>query len=153
MSHRVTAMIVVAGLLGLSAACGTTGGGDEAAVVATDPRTAATTAPGGKVGKADSTVSGTGMKAGCEAVRKIFVALDVGDPAAAEVLRGTGHGLLNDVAAAEATKDIDKAMDGAEMSSALEFALPKERFTESSLATDYQTICVAKYGAAPLTNG
>lgn len=139
------AAFAVAGLLGLTAACGGNddgaGTGDgSSAVAGTEPRS------GGKV---DVTVSGKGMKGGCDAVHKIFAALEAGDKAAAETLKDKGLPLFDDVAATSAT-DLDTATDGATMASVLQFSLPEGPIYRSMLAEDYAAICVAKYDAEAL---
>ena len=90
------------------------------------------------------------MKGGCDAVRKIFAALDAGDRPAAESLRTKGDTLFEEVAATSATGDLDVAMDGATMASEIELSLPQGPIYQSSLATRYAAICVAKYDAAAL---
>ncbi len=150
-SCRVMAVFAVAGLLGLTAACGDGDGAGAAAGPGTDDAgttTAATQAPAGA--KVDVTVSGTGMKGGCDAVRKIFAALDAGDKSAAESLRTKGDALFEDVAATSATGDLEKATDGATMASELGFSLPEGPIYRSELAKQYTAICVAKYDTAAL---
>jgi hypothetical protein len=145
-SCRMMAAFAVAGLLGLTAACG---GGDDGAGISDGSSAVAGTTPrsGGKV---DVTVSGKGMKGGCDAVHKIFAALEAGDKAAAETLKDKGLPLFDDVAATSAT-DLDTATDGATMASVLQFSLPEGPIYKSMLAEDYAAVCVAKYDAEALT--
>ena len=137
------AAFAVANLLSLTAACGS---GEAAGSAGTTA--AATRAPSGA--KVDVTVSGTGMKGGCDAVRKIFVALDAGDKSAAESLKTKGDALFEDVAATAATGDLDVAQDGATMAAEFGFSLPDDPIYQSELAKQYASICVAKYDAAAL---
>jgi hypothetical protein len=147
-SYRVMAALAVANLLSLTAACG--GAGDDAGATTGNAGTtaAATKAPPGA--KVDVTVSGTGMKGGCDAVRKIFAALDAGDKSAAESLKTKGDALFEDVAATASTGDLDVATDGARMAAEFGFSLPEDPIYQSALAKQYAAICVAKYDAAAL---
>jgi hypothetical protein len=152
-SCRVMATFAVASLLSLTAACGgQTGDGTGAAAGATTgsagTTAAATKAPSGA--KVDITVAGTGMKGGCDAVQKIFVALGAGDRSAAESLKAKGDALFEEVAATASTGDLDVAMDGATMASEFGFSLPEGPIYQSELAKQYAAICVAEYGAAAL---
>lgn len=90
------------------------------------------------------------MKGGCDATRKIFAALEVGDKEAAKALKSKARDLFNDVAAAEATKNADLASDGAAMGAEMDYELPKEKIYQGSMAKQYVAICVAKYNAAAL---
>jgi hypothetical protein len=143
----MTAAVAVAGLLGLVAACGSSQ--DEATTSGAGPTAAAAT-KAAPAKKADTGVSGTDMKAGCEAVHKLFAALDAGDTAAAQSLKKKGDDIFNDIAATEATKDIQLATDAAAMASVLEFKLPEQPIYQSGLAETYGVDCVARYGAAAL---
>ncbi|MBU2667867.1 hypothetical protein KOI35_30580 [Actinoplanes bogorensis] len=142
---RVTAGLVTAGLLALTTACGgaASSGGEVAK-------------PGGEVAKppaqkVDATVAGKGMKGGCEAVKKAFAAIEAGDMTTANSLRDKGATLFDDVAAENATTDLDLATDGAKMGSELDYELPTDPTKyRSDLATQYASICVAKYQAAAL---
>ncbi|GAA3337361.1 hypothetical protein GCM10020358_13330 [Amorphoplanes nipponensis] len=138
------AAVAVAGLIGMTASCA---GADD-----TEAKSADAPAPAGPVTgeNADVTVSGKGMNGGCEAVRKIFVALEGGDKAAAETLKTKADALFEEVAATEATKDIGLATDGATMAADLGFSLPDGPIYQSTLAADYRSICVAKHQAAAL---
>ena len=151
-SCRVMAAFAVANLLTLTAACGGAGdgiGADAGAATGSAGTTAAATkAPSGA--KVDVTVSGTGMKGGCDAVRKIFTALDAGDKSAAESLKTKGDELFEEVAATASTGDLDTAVDGATIASELGFSLPEGPIYQSELAKQYAAICVTKYGAAAL---
>ena len=150
-SCRVMAVLAMAGLLGLTGACRDGDGAGAAAgpgAADTGTTTAATQAPAGA--KVDVTVSGTGMKGGCDAVRKIFLALDAGDKPAAESLRTKGDAMFEDVAATSATGDLKVATDGATMASELGFSLPAGPIYQSELAKQYTAICVAEYDAAAL---
>ena len=142
-SCRVMAAFAVAGLLGLTAACG---GNDDGA--GTGSSAVAGTAPRSG-GKADVTVSGQGMKGGCDAVHKVFAALEAGDKAAAKTLKDKGLPLFDDVAATSAT-DLDTATDGATMASVLQLSLPEGPIYQSMLAEEYAAICVKKYDAEAL---
>jgi hypothetical protein len=143
-SCRMMAAFAVAALLGLTAACGgndDSSGDGSSAVAGTAPRS------GGKV---DVTVSGKGMKGGCDAVHKIFAALEAGDKAAADTLKDKGLPLFDDVAATSAT-DLDTATDGATMASVLQLSLPEGPIYKSMLAEEYAAVCVAKYDAEALS--
>jgi hypothetical protein len=143
---RTMTAVAVAGLIGLTAACGPS---DDAAAppAATKPAATEAAAP---AQAADVTVSGEGMKGGCEAVHKLFAALDSGDKAAAKILQTKAHDMFNDIAAEQATKDIQLATDAAAMASVLEFKLPDEQIYQSDLAQTYGVDCVARYGATAL---
>ena len=165
-SRRVIVGFALASLLGLTAACGASddGGtdGDGASVAAGpaagDPAPGQAPPPGagggvarGGAGTADTSVSGTGMDGGCEATRKIFLALEAGDTAAADTLKGKADALFEDVAASEATKNIDLAYDGAAMASEMDYEWPEKKFLyQSDLAKQYGTICVTKHNAEAL---
>ena len=144
---RVTAGLVMAGLLALTAACG---GGDDSTATGGEPTAAAPAEkPAGK--KVDATINGKGMKGGCDAVKKAFTAIEAGDMTTANSLRDKGAVLFDDVAAANATKDIDLAMDGATMGTELDYDLPTDPTKyRSNLATQYAAICVTKYQAVAL---
>jgi hypothetical protein len=144
---RGAAAVAMAGLLGLTAACGSTA--DDTGVTGTGAAgsTTSTTAPAKKVGAA---VTGDGMKGGCDAVHKLFAALDAGDKQTAESLKTKGHDMFNDVAATEATEDMQLATDAAAMASMLEFELPEAQIYQSTLADTYKVDCVARYDAAAL---
>ena len=129
-------------------AAGTPGG--AAASQGESPAGGASTPDTPKGGTVDVTVTGKGMEGGCDAVHKMFQALEAGDGTAAKTLRDKAHELFNDFAAEWAVKDVDKAMNGAQMASTLEFVLPEEQIYQSDVAKDYRAICVAKFQAAPL---
>jgi len=148
-----------AGLLAFAAACDsgtadTTGTADvgkaDGSATSAGAAEGADKAPARTGAKVDLTVSGEGMKGGCDAVRKIFVALDAGDRTVAQSLKAKGLTLFDDVAATSATSDLKLATDGATMASDLGFQLPEGPIYRSTLATDYTAICVARYQAAPL---
>jgi hypothetical protein len=124
--------------------------GGTAASQAQSPAGDTPTADAPKGGTVDVSVQGKGMEGGCDAVHKMFQALEAGDRTAAKTLRDKAHELFNDFAAEWAVKDVDKAMNGAQMASTLEFVLPEEQIYQSDVAKDYRAICVAKFQAAAL---
>ena len=95
----------------------------------------------------DEPVVGTGMKGGCDALHKTFLAIGGGDAEQAKRYRDAAHHLFSDVAATAAT-DVKVATQGATLASELELSLPAEQdAARSELATQYRAICVAGYGA------
>jgi len=95
----------------------------------------------------DAPVVGTGMKGGCDALHKTFVAIGGGDAEQAKRYRDAAHHLFSDVAATAAT-DVEAATEGATLASELELSLPAEQdAARSELATRYRSICVARHGA------
>jgi len=95
----------------------------------------------------DQPVVGTGMKGGCDALDKVFIAIGGGDSEQVKRYRLKAIELFDDVAATAAT-DLKTAKDGAKLASALEFMpADAQSASTSDLATDYRNICVAKYGA------
>jgi hypothetical protein len=96
------------------------------------------------------TVTGTGMKGGCDALNKLFLALDAGDKNRAQAYRAKAEDLFNAVAA-NAAKDLKPAIDGASLAAGLEEFEPDKATYHDQLAPDYTSICVTKYDAPTLT--
>lgn len=91
------------------------------------------------------------MAGGCDATRKIFLALEAGDADAAKILKGKADALFEDVAATEATKNIDLAYDGASMASEMDYEFPEKKFLyQGNLAKQYNAVCVGKHDAEAL---
>ena len=99
---------------------------------------------------APAAASDARMTSGCDAVHQLFAALGSGDKASAESLKKKGADIFNDVAATDASKNVQRATDAAAMASILDFELPEEPIYQSSLADTYKVDCVARYGAATL---
>jgi hypothetical protein len=95
------------------------------------------------------TVTGTGMKGGCDALNKLFLALDAGDKNKAQAYRAKAEALFNAVAA-NAAKDLKPAIDGASLAAGLEEFEPDKATYHDQLAPDYTSICVTKYHAPTL---
>jgi hypothetical protein len=148
---RVAAAMAAAGLLGLTAACDT---GTDKAAPATPGTTAKAEGTKTDAAKTDGAKTGgakaQGMKDGCDAVHKIFQALDAGDKATAEGLKTTGKAAFDGVMKAAGDQDPQLSANAEAMSDMLAFELPPEPIHQSTLAETYAVDCVRIYGAPPL---
>jgi hypothetical protein len=86
----------------------------------------------------------------CDAVRKMFAALDGGDKAAADDLVAKSKGLFDGVVKAAGTTDKQLASNASAMAQMMDFGLPEAPIYQSELAEVYAVDCVAQYGAAAL---
>lgn len=98
---------------------------------------------------AEVTVKGKGMKGGCDALHKLFLALDDNDQATAEAYRAKARVLFDDVAA-QSYKDLDYALDGSGFAAFLQNFEPDKPYYTQQIAPDYAKICVTKYDAPAL---